>query len=69
MYEQTQAELWVAQDLSRLSFTCLREAPVFEKKMPSKIITGNNHDSIAVSRDASVRKIVCSHILALLREK
>jgi len=63
------AELWVAKNLLRLSFTCFGEAPVFEKKLPSKIITGNNQDSIAVYTDASVRKKVCSHILAFMAEK
>jgi hypothetical protein len=37
--------------------------------LPSKIITGNNQDSIAVYREASVRKKVGSHILALMAEK
>jgi len=63
------AKLWVEEDFSMLSFTCLSEAPVFEKNLPSKIITGNNQDSIAVYRDASVRKKVCSHILAFMRKK
>ncbi|MEG3897666.1 MULTISPECIES: hypothetical protein [unclassified Microcoleus] len=36
--------------------------------MPSKIIAGNNQDSIAVDGDASVCKKVCSHILALRGE-
>jgi hypothetical protein len=64
LYEQTQTELWVATILSRLSFTCSREATVFvKKKLPSKIITGNNQDSIAVYTDASVTQKVCSHIL------
>jgi len=63
------AKLWVEEDLSRVSFTCLSEAPVLEKILLSKIITGNNQDSIAVYIDVSVRKKVCSHILALMGEK
>jgi len=63
------AKLWVEEDLSRVSFTCLSEAPVLEKIFLSKIITGNNQDSIAVYIDVSVRKKVCSHILALMGEK
>lgn len=63
------AKLWVEEDLSRVSFTCLSEAPILEKILLSKIITGNNQDSIAVYIDVSVRKKVCSHILALMGEK
>jgi hypothetical protein len=37
--------------------------------LPSKIITGNNQDSIAVDIDASVKKKVGSHILTLMAEK
>jgi|GEM_PF-3704233 len=50
-------------------FTCLHEAPVSEKKLPSKIITGNNQDSIAVYTDASVTQKVCSHILTSIAKK
>jgi hypothetical protein len=63
------AKLWVEEDLSRVSFTCLSEAPILEKILLSKIITGNNQDSIALYIDVSVRKKVCSHILALMGEK
>ena len=50
-----------------LALVCAKHP--FEKNLPSKIITGNNQDSIAVYRDASVRKKVGSHILALMAEK